>query len=357
VVLPTPLPPGTTVILQAQGQGAEQRLVIVPQPQTAAQPTVPPPAQVLPDVHNTAVRAAVTQMLQTAVAHQDSMAPLTTALTDIAGKVPLPAPVVRAAEALLATRLQLAAPALTGADMQKAVLSSGVFQEAMLAAGMSPRANADVKTALLTLRQALANWLGSAPAAPNPPPGRPPPPVRGTAPRLASAPPMPMDLDQPVEAVGRVLLDRTEAALSRLRLHQHASLPDAAPSAQPAVRSEWLLEVPVMIGTYQTMMQLHIHRDGHKGAEQAAERGWQMRFAIDLPVMGEVGAQVNLRAGVTSVLLWAAEPETAALLDAELPELSRALIAAGLKPSAIHCRQGEPPAPPVASGHFMDMRT
>lgn len=360
VVLPTPVPPGATLLLQAQGQGSEQRLVILHQVPPSTQPamvqtqatgTLSPEAQ-----YTMAAKAAVTQMVQSSATRQDSMAGLTTALTSTVGQVALPEPVVRAAQALLATRLSLAAPAPTGTDLQRAVLNSGVFQEAMLAAGIPPR-NADVKTGLLALRQSLVNWLGNAPAAPTPPLGRPAPPVRGTAPRVTPTMPSPIDIDKPVEEVGKVLLDRTEASLSRLRLHQHASLPDAPTHAQPHTRSEWTLELPVMVGTYQTMMQFQIHRDGHQGNAYEAERGWQMRFAIDLPVMGEVGAQVNLRGGITSVLLWAAQPETAALLDAELPELSRALIEAGLKPSAVHCRQGEPQAPLVASGHFMDKRT
>lgn len=362
VVLPTPVPPGATLTLQAQGQGSEQRLVILhqvpPSTQTAVLQTQPPITLTPEAQYAAASKAVVTQMVQSSVARQDSMTGLTTALTSTVGQAALPEAVVRASQAVLATRLPLAAPGLGGAELQRAVMSSGVFQEAMLAAGMPPRTNADVKTALLALRQALVGWLGNAAVGvPQPHPGRAAPPVRGTAPRVTPVVPLPIDTDQPVEEVGKVLLDRTEAALSRLRLHQHASLPDAHNHAQPHTRSEWMLELPVMVGTYQTMMQLQIHRDGHKGDAYEAGRGWQMRFAMDLPIMGEVGAQVNLRGGVTSVLLWAALPETAALLDGELPELSRALIEAGLKPSAVHCRQGEPQAPVVASGHFMDKRT
>ena len=103
------------------------------------------------------------------------------------------------------------------------------------------------------------------------------------------------------------------------------------------------------------MMQFQVQRDGGgSGQEPAADRGWQMRFAIDLPVMGEVGAQVTLRAGLTAVMLWALQPQTTAAIEASLPELTQALVEAGLNPSSVHCRQGEPSPPIVASGHFMD---
>jgi flagellar hook-length control protein FliK len=57
-------------------------------------------------------------------------------------------------------------------------------------------------------------------------------------------------------------------------------------------------------------------------------------------------------------MLWAAEAETAALLEAQLPQLREALGGAGLQPGAVILRQGAPPAPPqMASGHFVDART
>ncbi|MCR6672746.1 flagellar hook-length control protein FliK [Devosia ginsengisoli] len=118
------------------------------------------------------------------------------------------------------------------------------------------------------------------------------------------------------------------------------------------------LDLPVTVGTHQTLMQLQIHRDQHNEAESAAERGWQLRFALNLPDMGEVGAQVTLRAGSVGVMLWATEPAASAALDAEIGALREALAGAGLQPGAVLVRHGEPPAAPAAaSGHFVDSRT
>ena len=296
-------------------------------------------------------QAALTQMVQAAVQRQDSITSLTTAITAIAGKVVLPEPVIRAAQQVQAGRLPIAGPNLTGATLQKAVLGSGIFQEAALARlppGTLPAA--DMKTALLTLRNTLTNWLGQ--TAPVTPIAGIAPPVRGSIPRGRGIEAPPLDPAQAPEEVGKSLLERTDSALSRIRLHQNASLPD--PTGRGA--ADWSTDLPVMIGTQQTLMQLQIHRDAKNGDESTGERGWQLRFALDVPSLGEVGAQVSLRGTTSGVMLWAAEPETVAAIEAALPELSLALADIGLRPGTVFCRHGEPPGPAKApaAGHFVD---
>jgi len=71
-----------------------------------------------------------------------------------------------------------------------------------------------------------------------------------------------------------------------------------------------------------------------------------------------VGAQVSLRGGTTGVMLWAAERDTSAALEAELGALRAMLGDAGLEAGAVIVRHGEPvQAVPQASGHFVDART
>ena len=207
-----------------------------------------------------------------------------------------------------------------------------------------------MKSALLTLRLALTSWLGQ--QAPVNAVGQIPPPLRGITPRArAGDAPPPIDSGAAPEEVGRQLLERTESALARVRLHQHASLPD--PVAKTA---EWSMDLPVMVGAHQTLMHIHIHGDPQGETETAGERGWQMRFALSLPDMGEVGAQVTLRAGATGVMLWATEPGASAALEAEIASLRETLGDAGLRPGAVIVRHGEPPTPatPAPSGHFVD---
>ncbi|MBU1303982.1 MAG: flagellar hook-length control protein FliK, partial [Alphaproteobacteria bacterium] len=88
------------------------------------------------------------------------------------------------------------------------------------------------------------------------------------------------------------------------------------------------------------------------------ERGWQMRFALNVPNMGEVGAQVTLRGRTTGVMLWAADQATTDALAAEIDSLRNTLASVGLHPGALIVRHGEPPnAQPASSGHFVDARS
>lgn len=306
----------------------------------------PPPAQ------PATPHAALAQMVQAAVPRQGAVTNLTAALTAIAGRVALPEPVLRAAQQVMAGRVAIDGARFDGAILQNAVRSSGVFQEAALARGQMPLPQADMKSALLALRQTLTRWLGQ--QAPVTPVAHIAPPLKGSVPRArASEPPPPLDPDDGPEAIGKQLLERTDSALARVRLHQHASLPE------PLGRTgDWSLDLPVLVGTQQTLMQIQIHRDQSKEGAEAGERGWQLRFALNLPGLGEVGAQVSLRAGATGVMLWATEPATSAALEADLALLRDGLISAGLNPSAVIVRHGAPPAPPPApSGHFVDART
>jgi flagellar hook-length control protein FliK len=146
------------------------------------------------------------------------------------------------------------------------------------------------------------------------------------------------------------VLERTESSLARIRLQQHSSLPDSLASG----KAEWNLELPVLIGLHQTSMQIQITRDQENSVPADQERGWQLRFAINLPTLGEVGAQVSLHGGATGVMLWAAEDETRQLMEQEMESLREQLQAAGLQPGSIILRQGVPTSPPLPSGHLLD---
>lgn len=299
----------------------------------------------------TTPQAALAQMVHTAVPRQAPVTDLTAALSSIAGKVVLPEPVARAAQQVLAGRVAIDSPRFDGNALQAAVRGSGVFQEAALAQGQTPLPSADMKTALLTLRSTLVNWLGQ--QAPMAGVAQVPPPLKGITPRARAHEAPPLDPDAAPEEIGKQLLERTDSALARTRLHQHASLPDTVGRT-----ADWSMELPVLIGQHQTTMQFQIHRDETNDSESVTERGWQMRFAINLPNMGEVGAQVSLRAGTTGVMLWASEPEASAALDGEVAVLREALAAVGLKPGAVIVRNSEPHDPtPAPSGHFVDART
>ncbi len=307
-------------------------------PQSAATPASP--------------QAALNQMVHAAAPRQDSVLSLTAAITAIAGKVAMPEPVAKAMQQVLAQRLQLDGGRFDGAGLQKAVQQSGIFQEAMLAAGQPKGALGDMKSSLLGLQRQLLSWIGN--QAPVEQVSNVPPPLRGQVPRAKAGNSQPRAMPQEPQEAGKVLLERTEAALSRLRLHQHASLPE------PATRSEgaqWSLDLPVIVGGQQALLQMQIHRDAEKDETRPEDRGWQVRFAINLDEAGEVGAQISLRGSTTGVLLWADRAEIADLLSSGLEDLREELSGLGLAAGAVIVRAGSPAqiaAAPSASGHFVD---
>jgi hypothetical protein len=298
-------------------------------------------------------QAAIAQMVQQSLPRQDSIVGLTTALTAIAGKVALPEPVAKAAQQVLAARLPLDGIKLTGAGIKTAVQMSGVFQEALLASGQGTAAAGDLKSALLTLRQTLGAWLGN--QTPVTQVSGLAPPMRGQVPRARAGDGAPPSLPEDPVELGKVLSERTDAALSRLRLHQNASLSD--PSAQRQ-DGQWSMDLPVIVGGQQQMLQLQIQRDAEQEAERSEERSWQVRFAINLAERGEVGAQISLRAKNTGVLLWADREDTARSLAEAVEGLRQELGDAGLVAGAIVVRAGAPAMeaiqPAASEGHVLD---
>ena len=329
--------------------------------QHAAPPNAGPPGSTAPAPSTVSVpqpsapasaQAALTQMVQQALTRQDSVVALTTALTQVVGRVAMPEPVMKAVQQVLAQRLSLDGTGPDGAALQKAVRNSGIFQEAMLAGGQAKAAGGDMKTALLGLQRQLGAWLGEQPGLEQV--RAIPPPFRGMVPR-ARAENMPLaNLPDEAQAAGKILLERTEAALSRLRLHQNASLPE--PTARH--EAQWSLDLPVVVGGQQSLLHMQIHRDRDgDDADQNEDRGWQVRFAINLSEMGEVGAQISLRGNATGVLLWADREEIAAVLSEGVGLLRQELEALSLAPGSIVVRAGAPSAPvlpTVSAGHIVD---
>jgi hypothetical protein len=103
------------------------------------------------------------------------------------------------------------------------------------------------------------------------------------------------------------------------------------------------------------MAQLQVFRDSARRHAEG-KRGWTMRFAMNFAATGEVGAEVGLLGRSVNVALWAADPDTAASLEAALPELAPALASIGLEPGAVRVRALPPEPPRPASGQYLDSR-
>jgi hypothetical protein len=208
-----------------------------------------------------------------------------------------------------------------------------------------------MKSALVSLRSSLATWLGGNPA-PVQAAQQAAPPLRGMPPR-AEAPALD-PLPPAVEETARTLHHQTDAALSRVKLMQLASLPDADP-ARPAP-PELRMEVPFLLGSETVLAQFQIFRDGSRKRTDG-KRGWTMRFAMNFAATGEVGAEIGLLGKNVSVALWAAERGTHDRLEEALPELAPALAALGLDPGAIRLRAAPPELPTPPSGRYLDSLT
>jgi hypothetical protein len=148
-----------------------------------------------------------------------------------------------------------------------------------------------------------------------------------------------------------LLHSHTDGALSRLKLMQIASLPDADRSGTQAP-SPLRLELPLLVGAELAMAQLQIFRDGQRQKSEG-KRGWAVRFAVATAATGEVGAEIGLNGKTLSVALWATEPETAEALESSLPELEAALHQIGVHPT-VHLRKGPPAAAVTSPGQLVD---
>lgn len=328
-----PRPPATLAELP--------RPVVVPSPapQAPVAAQAPPPAT---------PQAALSQMLPEAIARQDSVGPLLQSLATLVAKpATLPEPVLRTALAVLAQRIVATNGKVQPADLERAVLRSGLGLEATLARGEAP-APMDAKAGLLALRAGLAKWLGEAPPL-VPQREAAPPPLKGLPLRAPdfNQPPLP---DAPRDAL-RAVHGQADAAVSRLKLMQMASLPDPDPGRPPAPALR--LELPLLIGHELVMAQLLVSRDGTR-REAERKRGWTMKFALNFSATGEVGAEVGLLGKAVNVALWAAEPETAEAMQASLTELAGALEAVGLRPGSLRIRHGSPEPEKPTSGQLLD---
>lgn len=265
-----------------------------------------------------------------------------------------PHPVAEAATRLLAMRLPLEGSAPTAAAIREAVVRSGVFLEPPSRSGAP--AQPDTRSALLQLRAGLLALLEGGEIAPVAPVSRrPPPPMRHAQPRglRGEAPSLP-DAASPREAA-RTLLHQTDGALSRLKLTQLASQPPEGARAAALPATDFIVELPMLLGQELSLAQLQVQRDAEGKGRRRGERGWRVRFAVSFSVIGEVGAQISLLGSTANVALWAAEEQTAQALEAMLPELKPALEAKGLTVGALGIRRGVPqPETVPAAGRLMD---
>lgn len=329
------------------------------QPQTPATSTSASVAQaaIAPHLNLTLPAPNLSQVAAEAVVKQDSLGKLIATITGLSTSASkdLPNNVAQFARQIADAPLKPQGQSLTASALRDAVARSGVFLETTLARGALPQSGpqGDLKSMLMLLRNALGNWLEGDPL-PQPKGQKPAPPMRGAPPRPdGQTPQNPLANGASAREAGRQMLAQTESALSRMRLFQLSSLPEAGQRGNLAAAQELQFELPMALGGQAAMAQFQVTRDGGDESNPT-QRGWQMSFAVNFGAIGAVGAKVSFRVRKTGVIVWAENEETARVLEEMLPELNDGLEAQGLELSSVRIRHRMPDAPLTDAGGFVD---
>jgi hypothetical protein len=302
---------------------------------------------------------SIAAAVQAAASRQGGLGPLLADLEQAVKTEALPQPLADMATRLLDARLSL--EAISAAGLRQALARSGLFLEASLAAGMptgpSPSPDADLKAAMLVLRQMLSAWAEGSPrtsSASATAASAPPPPYRGAPPSAQAVASASLPTFAPSGAAAQRLLAETDAALARQTLLQVASLPESDTGGpHGAARAAWAFEIPLALGQGNAIAQFEVARDGHAGGTEPSFT-WRVRFSVNVEPVGPVHALIALAGSRAAVTLWAEREASVAHLRANGGLLEDALRAAALEPRDIEFRVGAPAAPPPAAGRFLD---
>jgi len=241
---------------------------------------------------------------------------------------------LRGALALLEQAMHSPAEVTRGEGLRVAIERSGLFLEALLAHSPDYPATlvGDWKGALLRVAT-LLDRRASAPPRQNAGDTAPPMLQRGlqAQPRAALPPSLAGDAVEP-------LLDRlrgdVKAALARIDVAQLES----ASSPLPA----WMIEIPLHGVDGRDVLQLQLEYVVDPGD---GSRGWNLGFALDLPALGAIQGELQLREPRLSVRLWAAQADTVQRLERQFGALRQRLAACGLLLDQLSCQLGQPEPP------------
>ena len=388
-----PLVLGTRVGLSVKGTIAEPEIILTPlpdakslRPGTAIQTAVPidarleaqpRPAQGLRFLAADPVGQIAATIVRDAATRQGGMAQL---YADLAAgvaqpKVAVPSPVLAAARQLFALRLDTTSPVPVDAgDIKAALARSGLAHVSAPSGHTRPQVPLDARTVLLSLREALKNWVN----AERGPPQAAATPAIAAAPAIASKPSGPAlpypngptvpqaaaDPSIPANATARELalhlLEKTDNAIVREMLLKIASLPDRVePSTRPADANptRMTFDIPMATPHGTAVAQIRIERDGTPREGNSVEPVWRANFSVDIEPIGAVHVRIALIGGKATVTLNAERTESAESLLAGLPALEAGLRNAELEPGVLTCQAGQPPAAAADHGLYVDHAT
>jgi len=283
--------------------------------------------------------STVSQALRERLPQQNGYAPLLATVGalsqwSIAKQLP---PYLRSALALLEHSMSTPRELATPEGVRQAVNRSGLFLEAQLAqapATDATTAHDDMKGALLRLVAILKGqaMLGESSDEEVDPPLL----YRGVAPQGRL--PLPLELASTTEATDLLprLYTDVQAALARLEVAQLQASPH-----------HWIVEIPVQDAEGADVLQLSLKH------EAEAEHGWTMGFSLDLPTLGPIVGELQLRGLRLSVRLWAQLRDTVDVLEAHFENLRQRVDATGLFLDQLSCQFGLPHAGNSMSAVFL----
>ncbi|GLQ93771.1 flagellar hook-length control protein FliK [Dyella acidisoli] len=260
--------------------------------------------------------STVHQALRERLPQQNGYAPLLATVDalsqwSIAKQLP---PYLRSALALLEHSMSTPRELATPEGLRQAMNRSGLFLEAQLAQAPSndaTTAHDDMKGALLRLTAILQGQAILSESADDE--VDPPLLYRGVVPQgRLPLPPELANTNDATELLPRLNTD-VQAALARLEVAQLQANPN-----------HWIVEIPVQGPEGADVLQLSLKH------EPDAERDWTMGFSLDLPSLGPIVGELQLRGLRLSVRLWAQHRETVDRLEEQFADLRQRLDAAGL---------------------------
>lgn len=274
------------------------------------------------------------RVLRERMPQQNGYAPLLATLGALAQRPllrQLPAD-LRAALALLEQSLGTPAEITRGEGLREAISRSGLFFESRLLSphgNMATLAEDDWKGALLRLAGVLDQRA-------MPPPGNdrsdtePPLLQRG----LQAQPRLPLPPFVAEDGVDR-LLDRlmgdVKGALARVEVAQLA--------ASASQLSAWVIEIPLQGEGGRDVLQVQLE---YTTDATDASHSWTLGFALDLPALGPVQGELQLRELRLSVRLWAERADTVQRLERQFTPLRQRLAACGVLLDQLSCQVGVP---------------
>ena len=133
----------------------------------------------------------------------------------------------------------------------------------------------------------------------------------------------------------------TLSSLSRLQLHQLASLPQNQDSQTSQSLS---LELPVLHQDQVHLFQIQIREEeAQQNKEESKEKIWKINLAFDIDPLGPIHIQLTMLGESASATIWAEQKNTVDFTHSHLGILTESLKDIGLTVTQIDCLRGSPP--------------